>query len=150
MPRAASKSRKSKSQGTSSGGDAPCPDVIVDFHCADGILFISLKNIGERSAYGVGTKFDQPLVGLSGQKVISEMQLFRCVEFVPPGKEFSQVVDPVAIWFQQERAMRYTVTIDYRDREGNKFQERITHDLGIYKDLGYISLSGGKDGKHAG
>lgn len=150
MPRAASKSSTSKARNTPSIPDAPRPDVIVDFHCADGILFISLKNIGERSAYGVRTEFDERLVGLSGQKVISEMQLFRSVEFVPPGKEFSQVVDPVAAWFQQKRPGRYTITIDYRDREGKKFRERITHDLGIYKDLGYISHSGGKDGKPAG
>jgi hypothetical protein len=134
--------------GSRSVGNAPRPDVIVDFHCSQGLLFISLKNIGEGSAYGVRTSFDKPLVGLGGEKTISEMQLFRGVEFVPPGKGFTQLLDPVAIWFQQDRPSRYTITITYSDREGNEFRERIVHNLDIYKDLGYIS-SGGIDGSPA-
>ena len=132
--------------GSKSASNAPRPDVIVDFQCTQGLLFILLKNIGERSAYGVRASFDKPLLGLSGQKNISELQLFRSVEFVPPGKEFSQLVDPVAIWFQQDRPSRYTITITYSDRDGNEFRECIVHNLDIYKDLGYISFSGGSDG----
>jgi len=128
---------------------APRPDVIVDFVCEQGMLFVLLKNIGKRSAYSVSTVFDKPLVGLGGQKSISDLQLFRCVEFVPPGKEFSQLVDPIANWFQQGRPNRYTITITYADREGKHFRERIMHNLDIYKDLGYISVSGGKDGSSA-
>lgn len=119
------------------------PDVIVDFNCSRGLLFVSLKNIGERSAYVVCTTFDKPLVGLGGQKRISELQLFRRIEFVPPGKEFSQLIDPVAAWFKQDRPLRYTITVSYDDRDGQHFEERIIHDLGIYKDLGSISMSGG-------
>src|SRR5437763_2066276 len=124
----------------------PRPDVIVDFHCAQDLLFISLKNIGAQSAYKVCTAFDHPLVGLGGKKRISDLQLFRCVEFVPPGKEFSQVVDPVAAWFKQEHPNQYIITIDYNDRAGNHFQERIIHNLEIYRDLGSISISGEQHG----
>jgi len=131
----------------SSGSNAPRPDIIVDFNCEQGLLFVSLKNIGMRSAYNVSTVFDKPLLGLSGQKCISELQLFRCVEFVPPGKQFSQFVDPVVTWFQQGRPSRYTITVSYSDRNGKHFRERIIHDLDIYRDLGYISNSGGNDGK---
>jgi hypothetical protein len=121
------------------------PEVIVDFNCEQGLLFILLKNIGARSAYGVATTFDKPLYGLNGEKCISDLQLFRRVEFVPPGKQFSQLVDPVASWFKRRRPSRVTVNIAYRDREGNRYSERITHDLRIYQDLGYmrISRSGG-------
>ena len=136
-----------RSSGSGSSSNAPRPDVIVDFNCEQGLLFVSLKNIGVRSAYSVCTVFDKPLVGLKGQKCISELQLFRCVEFVPPGKEFSQFVDSVATWFKQGRPNRYTITIRYSDRDGKHFRERIVHDLDIYKDLGYISTSGGKYGK---
>jgi len=123
--------------------NAPRPDVIIDFHCDQGLLFISLKNIGERSAYSVSTKFDKPLLGLGGEKTISDLQVFRCVEFVPPGKEFTQFVDPISAWFQQGRPTRYNITITYADRDGKKFRERITHNLDIYRDLGYISSPGG-------
>jgi len=108
---------------------------------------VSLKNIGAQSAYHVCTSFDQPLRGIGGQKCISDLQLFRCVEFVPPGKEFTQLIDPVATWFKLDCARRYTIDISYRDREGQEFQERIIHDLDIYRDLGYISSSGGDNGK---
>jgi hypothetical protein len=135
------------SRGSRSGSNAPRPDIIIDFNCEQGLLFVSLKNIGVQSAYRVCTVFDKPLLGLNGQKCISELQLFRCVEFVPPGKEFSQLVDPVATWFQQGRPNRYTITISYSDRDGKQFRERIVHDLDIYRDLVYISNSGGNDGK---
>ena len=108
---------------------------------------MSLKNIGALSAYHVCTSFDQPLRGIGGQKCISDLQLFRCVEFVPPGKEFSQLIDPVATWFNLDCPRRYTIDISYRDRDGHEFEERILHDLDIYRDLGYISSSRGDDGK---
>ena len=127
--------------------DLPRPEVIIDFDCSQGLLFISLKNIGARSAYNVRTVFDQPLPGLGGKKCISELQLFRCLEFIPPGKEFSQFIDPIAAWFQQDHPNRYTITVDYEDREGNRFAEHIAHNLEIYKDLGTVSFSGGNHGQ---
>lgn len=124
----------------------PRPEVIIDFNCSQGLLFILLKNIGTRSAYNVRTAFDQPLYGLGGGRCISDLQLFRCVEFIPPGKEFSQFIDPIAAWFQKGHLSRYAITLHYGDREGNTFEDRITHNLEIYKDLGTISYPGGSHG----
>lgn len=72
----------------------PRPEVIIDFNCSQGLLFILLKNIGTGSAYNVRTVFDQPFRGLGGAKCISDLQLFRCVESVPPGKEFIVILFP--------------------------------------------------------
>ncbi len=126
----------------------PRPEVIVDFRCEQGMLFIVLKNIGECSAYAVTTKFDEPLHGLEGRKCISELQLFRRVDFVPPGKEFVQFVDSIATRFQKRSPAKVSVTITYKDREGRSFSERIVHDLRIYRDLGHarISTSGADHG----
>ncbi len=68
---------------------------------------------------------------------------------MPPGKEFLQLVDSAVSWFKQKRPARVTVNVKYRDREGVSFEERIIHDLRIYRDLGYINLcrSGGDDGQ---
>ncbi len=134
-----------------STGDAR-PDVILDFTCDQGMLFISLKNIGARSAYRVATKFDQPLHGLQGRKCISDLQLFRRVDFIPPGKEFIQFMDPVATWFTKRRSAKVGVTITYADREGRRYSERITHDLRVYRDLGYTrtAQSGGSNGARSG
>ena len=127
----------------------PRPEVIVDFDSVRGLLFIVLKNIGERSAYRVTTSFDELLLGLEGQKRISEMQLFKRVEFMPPGKEFRQLVDPVTVLVRQQRLGKVGVTISYADGQGQSFSERIVHDLCIYGDLGYTNIpaSGGDDGQ---
>ena len=57
-----------------------------------------------------------------------------------------KLVDPIAAWFQRGHPSRYSITIRYDDREGNSFEERITHNLEIYKDLGTISYPGGSHG----
>ena len=75
----------------------PGPEVIVDFSVDNGLLTIHLKNIGERPAYRVTTTFARPLFGLSGTKCISEMRVFRRVDFMAPGKVFSQFVDKLLI-----------------------------------------------------
>jgi hypothetical protein len=59
-----------------SASNGPRPDVIVDFSCQQGLLFVSLKNIGERSAYAVRTAFDKPLLGLNGQKTCPSCSCF--------------------------------------------------------------------------
>jgi len=121
--------------------DQSRPEVIVDFTCRDGILFVVLKNIGARSAYRVTTRFDKPFSGLGGRKPIAELRLFRRLDFMPPGKEFSQLVDPIATYMRRREPARLTATIAYRDREGARFEDVITHDLRIYQDLGEVRLA---------
>jgi hypothetical protein len=150
--RAVSKARKAPSRrGAASRAivNGPRPDVIVDFNCADGMLHVMLKNIGNASAYGIECDFDKPLIGLNGEKRISDLQLFRRVEFMPPGKEFVQLVDPIAAWLKRRQDMKFAITVAYSDRDGRRFRERIVHDLRIYRDLGYTRMlsSGGTDGK---
>jgi hypothetical protein len=120
--------------------DVPSPEVIVDFKCEDGALFVVLKNSGQRSAYRVTTEFDKPLHGLGGTKCISELALFRRVEFMPAGKEFVQLVDAAAAWFRRRGPTKYAITISYTDREGHRYSDRIIHDLKIYRDLGYSKI----------
>jgi len=69
------------------------------------------------------------------------------VEFVPPGKEFLHLVDPVTAWFRQEHRNQYTITIDYDDCDGNHFRESITHNREICRDLGSISIAGEHHGQ---
>ncbi|HET7875387.1 MAG TPA: hypothetical protein VFN71_07655, partial [Methylomirabilota bacterium] len=96
--------------------------------------------IGARSAYRVSTRFDKPFHGLDGGKRISDLPLFRRVEFMPPGKEFTQFIDPLPAYLKRREPTRLTATMEYRDRDGHRFRERITHDLRIYRDLGTVSL----------
>jgi hypothetical protein len=121
--------------------EAPRPEVIVDFACRDGLLFVILKNIGARSAYHVATRFDKPFAGLGGHKRITELRLFRRLDFMAPGKEFCQLVDPLALYLRRGEPARLTATVSYRDREGRRFEEAITHDLRVYEDLGETRLA---------
>lgn len=120
---------------------SPRPEVIVDFACREGLLFVILKNIGARSAYRVTTRFDKPFTGLGGGKPMADLRLFRRLDFMAPGKEFCQLVDPLALYLKRREPARLTATIAYRDREGSAFEDAITHDLRIYQDLGEIRLA---------
>ena len=60
------------------------PEVIVDFIFDDGLLYIAVKNIGALPAYKVSTRFDKEIIGVAGEKKISDLALFKCIEFLPP------------------------------------------------------------------
>jgi len=117
--------------------DGARPEVIVDFIAEEGLLYVALQNIGASSALRVSADFDRPFHGLEGRKCISAMQLFKRVEFMPPGKKFVQLVDSLATYFRRREPTRIKVTVTYTNREGHKFQEIMKHDLRIYRDLGY-------------
>lgn len=116
------------------------PEVIVDFSVDDGLLSVHLRNVGRRSAYRVATKFDKPFYGLSGRKCISEMRLFRRLDFMAAGKQFSQFVDALPNYTRRKQPLRLKATVSYRDREGNRFEDTIVHDLRIYLELGQAKL----------
>lgn len=111
------------------------PEVIVDFTVEGGLLFVVLHNIGAASAYRVVTRFDQPFRGLGGRKEISSSALFRSLLFMPPAKQFTQLVDPIGAYFRRDEPRRLTATITYTDREGRRYSEVVPHDLDIYRDL---------------
>lgn len=111
------------------------PDVIVDFTVERGLLFIVLRNIGAASAYKVVTRFDQPFWGLGGTRDLSALALFRALPFIPPGKQFTQLVDPLAVYLQRGEPTRLIATITYTDRDGHGYSEIVPHDLEVYRDL---------------
>jgi hypothetical protein len=79
-----------------SDGYGRLPEVIVDFEVRDGLLYVSLRNVGDAGAYEVTTRFDPTFKGLAGQKDIAGMSVFRKTEFMAPGKAFVQLVDSFA------------------------------------------------------
>lgn len=116
------------------------PEVIVDFVVDEGIVSICLKNIGDSSAYRVRTIFDKPFYGLGGEKCISRMRVFREVAFMPPQKEFLQYIDLLASYAKRREPMRIKATVSYRDRDGNRYEDTMAHDLRIYLELGQARL----------
>jgi len=110
--------------------------VIVDFTVEDGLLNVSLKNIGASSAYRVRTVFDKPFHGLGGGKCISTMRVFREVAFMPPEKQFCQFVDVFLHYAKRKEPLRLKAAVSYLDRDCNQYKETMAHDLRVYLELG--------------
>ena len=117
------------------------PEVIIDFAVEEGLLTVGLRNVGCTSAYRVRTVFDKPFSGLGGEKSISRLRLFRGLDFMPPQKEYRQFIDRLQAYAKRKEPMRIKATISYRDRDGNRYEETISHDLRVFLELGQAKLN---------
>jgi len=117
------------------------PEVVVDFAVEDGLLTITLKNVGNTSAYRVRTVFDKRFRGLAGEKCISGMRIFRNLDFLPPQKEYRQFVDHLQHYAKRREPLRIKATVSYLDRDGNRYEETMVHDLRMFLELGQAKLT---------
>ena len=117
--------------------EAPQPDVIVDFIFDDGLFFIAIINISDKPAYKVSVKFDRKILGLGG-KDISALPLFRNIEFLAPHKEIRTFLNYSGAYFSGGGPTKISARITYQDFQGAKKVVTIDHDLGIYKEIGFI------------
>jgi len=114
------------------------PDVIVDFVFNNGQLHVVLANQGKSPAQHIRVKFHQPLNGVDGRKVVSEQALFHSTEYLPAGKQISTFLDTTQAYFAREEALLISLTVGFEDRFGRHYQRDISHNLAIYKDIGYL------------
>ena len=114
------------------------PDVVVDFDFEDGLLFVTLRNIGRGPAFDISVEFDRELRGVEGVKVIPEMALFRDVGFLPPQKEIRTFLDTSASYFARDEPTELRCETAFHDRGGRRLVNRMRHNLEIYRDIGYI------------
>jgi hypothetical protein len=120
-------------------------DVIVDFVFEEGVLYVTVANIGERPALKVSCRFEPGFRGLGGSVEISRLPLFRNIEYLAPRKEIRTLVDSSAAYFARKEPTKLQVAITYRDESGTRRQAAIKHDLGIYRDLAYVVPSRARD-----
>ena len=111
------------------------PDVILDVDCESGMLFLVLRNIGEDLACRVSVKFSPALVGLGGERVVSDAAIFRRLAYLPPGKSIRVLLDSAPLFFNRRQENSFRARVQYRSRGGNEFSETFTHDLDVYRDL---------------
>lgn len=114
------------------------PDVIVDVVFDNGQLHLVLANQGESPAQRIRVKFHQPLTGADGRKQISDQTLFHSTEFLPAKKRIATFFDTTQAYFARGEPTRFTLTISFEDGFGRHYQRNITHDLEIYRDIGYV------------
>jgi hypothetical protein len=117
------------------------PEVIVDFIFEDGLFFIAVQNISDVPAYKVSTRFKPNFTGVEGKKRVSELPLFRNIEFLAPHKEIGTFLDTSASYFRRQESLLITAQISYEDSNGIKYATTIRHDLSIYLEIGYINRS---------
>jgi hypothetical protein len=113
-------------------------DVIVDFEFDRGLLFVAVRNLGDRPALDVQTTFDKPFKGLGGAREIDRLRLFKRIRFLAPGREIRTLLDSTSAYFARKEPTVLTATVSYRTAAGERRRHSITHDLSIYRDLAYV------------
>jgi hypothetical protein len=118
--------------------DAAAPDdgVVVDVVFEDGVLYLELANLADRPALNVRCSFDRSVVDAQGRDV-SELLLFRSVEFLGPGRRVRTLLDSVPGYFGRKGATRLSVAVSYERPGEPPRATEVTHDLELYRELAY-------------
>jgi hypothetical protein len=118
--------------------DAAAADdgVVVDVVLEDGLLYLELANLADRPALNVRCSFDPPLVDLQGRDV-SELRVFRRVEFLAARRRLRTLLDSVPGYFGRRGAPCFTVAVEYERPGAPRCTTKVTHDLDLYRELAY-------------
>jgi hypothetical protein len=109
------------------------PDVIVDVVQEDGKLFVTIENIGQGPAHNVSVSFDPELQGVRGTVQVSNLTLFKSLDFLPPGKEIRTLLDVTSAYFDRNEPTDISVTIHFESDDGTRLQRKLNHDLRIFR-----------------
>jgi hypothetical protein len=112
-------------------------NVILDFVFDDGLLFVSLANIGEEPALDVAVEFNEPIHGADGLE-IGGLALFRRLTFLAPGKTVTAFVDSTAGYFGRGEPEKVAAVIRWSEPDAEACSATIRHDLGVYRDLPFV------------
>lgn len=117
------------------------PDVIVDFIFEKGLFFIAVENIGVQPAYNISVAFNKQITGTQApeKEKVSDINLFKDISFMPPGKQIRTFVDTSEAYFARKEPTKIITRITFKDNSGRVFRNKIRHNLEIYRDIGYIA-----------
>lgn len=118
------------------------PDVILDVIHEEGVLFLALRNIGAGPAEQVSVTFTPDLHALRGTVALSELALFQDLPFLAPGSEIRALLDVGPAYFAREAPARFTAAVRFQNELGTTFRRTSTHDLAVYRELGFVQRSG--------
>ena len=105
----------------------PDPEVIVDFEFERGLLFVVVRNLGDRPALDVKVEFDKPFKGLGGAREMNRLALFERIRFLAPGKEIRTLLDSSSAYFARKEPTLLTATVSYRTAAAAKRGSRLDH-----------------------
>ena len=112
-------------------------NVILDFLFDDGLLFVSIANVGDAPATDVVVEFDHPVRTADGAE-LGAMALFRRLTFLAPCRSITAFVDSSAAYFARGEPEKIAVSIRWSDPDGETRSAVIRHDLGVYRDLPFM------------
>jgi hypothetical protein len=118
-----------------SGTGEGMPEVIVDFDYSRGLLFIVIENIGDAPAYDVTVNFDQKIKGVGGERIVSGLNVFKRLRFLPPSKKIRVFLDTFESYLDRKQPMVVKTTVSYQSKDDTKFSDSIYHDLSAYKGI---------------
>jgi hypothetical protein len=113
-------------------------NLILDFELIDESIYIRFFNASNIEAIDVNVKFSQIIKGLRGTKNISGLNIFKKLNYFAPRKEFLIYVDEIDSFFVHLKNEIINIQIKYLTLSGKKTEKKITHHLGIYRDLPII------------
>jgi hypothetical protein len=109
--------------------------VIVDFLVEGEVLLVCLRNVGAGCAHRIRVVFEPEFHGLGGGLRVPGLALFERLRFLAPGREIRSLVDVVWAYFGRGEPEVIEVTVTYSDDAGRHYRRRLSHDLGVYRDL---------------
>ena len=116
------------------------PDVIVDILFEKGLLFFVISNNAHVGAHKVRISFNKKITGVNGTQVISDLAIFKKLEYLAPHKDIKIFLDIATSYFaRKDNPTEIVIVIEWTDDRGNAFDRKIMHNLLVYKDLGYLT-----------
>jgi hypothetical protein len=110
--------------------------VAVDVVLEDGILYLELANLADRPALEVTCSFEPPLVDVQGRDV-SELRVFRRVEFLGPRRRLRTLLDSVPGYFARKAPRRAVITAEFERPGERRRATTVAHDLELYRELAH-------------
>jgi hypothetical protein len=118
------------------GAGAVDDGVAVDVVLEEGLLYLELVNLADRPALTVRCSFDPPPVDVQGRNV-SELRVFRHVDFLGPRRRVRTLLDSVPGYFGRQGETRFSVAVEYERPGTPRCTTKVTHDLELYRELAY-------------
>jgi hypothetical protein len=124
------------------GDDRPpsagAAEVLLDVELTDGSLWLVLANPSDQTAFDVSVTFQAPLMGVGGDRDITQMRIFRRLPLLRPRREIRIFVDVARSLFARRQPTRLEARVSWRSRAGERFAQTFKHDLAVWEDFGEV------------
>ncbi len=107
------------------------PRVYVDFKFLNAIMYIVVKNIGERAAHNINIKFD-PDIKYEKEETLNNIPLIKNLPFLSPKNELDTVLGTGFDILPRNKFDRVEAIVKYEDEKNNEYTEKHSFSLEAY------------------